>query len=253
MKKNILLILLLLSISNIFGSNNVDSLFSYSNDLYSANKFEEAVDSYLSILDQNISNGIIYYNVGNCYYKLNNLGYARLYYEKAKLYNPTDRDVLHNIKLVKAQLIDDIQSVPDFFLIKIINAINIKFSPSQWGYITILVLYFILFLCLVLFFSKSVESRIASLRVLFFSVPIFIVILFFLIYSNMDKKYNDAVLVLPNTYVKTAPSIDADDYFIIHEGVKFELIDKIDDWSRILLSDGKDGWVKNSYFEVVQE
>ena len=252
MKKEILLILLL-SISNIFGSNNVDSLFSHSNDLYSADKFEEAIDSYLSILDQHISNGIIYYNVGNCYYKLNDLGYARLYYEKAKLYNPTDRDVLHNIELVKAQLIDDIQSVPEFFLIKIINDINIKFSPSQWGYITIFVLYFILFLFLVLFFSKSVEARVSSLRVLLFSIPIFLVILFFLIYSNMDNKYDDAILIAPNTYVKTAPSPDSDDYFIIHEGVKFKLIDSLDDWSRILLSDGKDGWVKNNYFQVVQK
>jgi len=251
MKKEIILIFLL-SISNLFGFNNVDSLFSYSNNLYSENKFEEALDGYLSILDQSISNGILYYNTGNCYYRLNNLGYARLYYEKAKLYNPTDRDILHNIDLVKAQLIDDIQSVPVFFITKIINDIKIKFSPSQWAYITILVLYLILFLCLVLFFSKSLESRTSSLKTLFFIVPIFLLIIFFLIYSNVDKKYNDAVLVSPNAYVKTAPSNDADDYFIIHEGVKFELIDKLDDWSRILLSDGKDGWVNNNHFKVVQ-
>ena len=252
MKKEIILIFLL-SVSNLFGFNNVDSLFIYSNNLYSEQKFEEALDGYLSILDQNISNGILYYNAGNCYYRINSLGYARLYYEKAKLYNPTDRDILHNIDLVKAQLIDDIQSVPEFFITKIINDIKIKFSPSQWGYITILVLYLILFLCLVVFFSKSVESRTSSLKTLIVLFPIFLLIIFFLIYSNVDKKYNDAVLVSPNAYVKTAPSKDADDYFIIHEGVKFELIDKLDDWSRILLSDGKDGWVKNSYFEVVQK
>tara|TARA_B100000902_G_C27246641_1_gene882982 strand:- start:184 stop:897 length:714 start_codon:yes stop_codon:yes gene_type:complete len=235
------------------GSNDLDSLFNHSNNLYSANNFEEAIDGYLSILDQNISNGVLYYNIGNCYYKLNDLGYARLYYEKSKLYNPTDKDVLHNIELVKAQLIDDIQNMPEFFLVKIINKINTKLNTSQWGYVVIAALYFNLFLFLLFFFSKSVEIRLNSLRVILIMLPMFLITVFFLLYSNFGNKYDDAVLIDSNTYVKTAPSEDADDYFIIHEGVKFKLIDQVDNWSRILLSDGKDGWVQNDQFLKIEK
>jgi len=251
--KNKLLFILLLSLTNLFSFNDVDSIFNQSNDRYNADSFEEAIDGYKSVLNKNINNGILYYNIGNCYYRLNDLGYARLFYEKAKLYNPTDRDVLHNIELVKAQLIDDIKSVPQFFLVKIINDINIKLNSSQWAYVVILVLYLNLVFFLLFFFSKSVEIRVNSLRGLLIAFPILFITVFFLIYSNFGNKYDDAVLIDSNAYVKTAPSIDADDYFIIHEGVKFQLIDEVDDWSRVLLSDGKDGWVQTHTFLKVQK
>ena len=246
--KNKLIFILLLSLTNLFSFNDVDSVFNQSNNLYNANSFEQAIDGYKSILNKDINNGILYYNIGNCYYRLNDLGYARLFYEKAKLYNPTDRDVLHNIELVKAQLIDDIKSVPQFFLVKIINDINVKLNSSQWAYVVILALYLNLIFFLLFFFSKSVDARVNSLRSLLITIPILLITVFFLIYSNFDNKYDTAVLVDSNAYVKTAPSMEADDYFIIHEGVKFQLIDEVDNWSRVLLSDGKDGWISNSTF-----
>ena len=246
--KNKLLFILLLSLTNLFSFNDVDSIFNQSNNLYNSNSFEQAIDGYKSVLNKDINNGILYYNIGNCYYRLNNLGYARLFYEKAKLYNPTDRDVLHNIELVKAQLIDDIKSVPQFFLVKIINDINVKLNSSQWAYVVILALYLNLIFFLLFFFSKSVDTRVNSLRSVLITIPILLITVFFLIYSNFDNKYDTAVLVDSNAYVKTAPSIEADDYFIIHEGVKFQLIDEVDNWSRVLLSDGKDGWISNSTF-----
>ena len=246
--KNKLLFILLLSLTNLFSFNDVDSIFNQSNNLYNSNSFEQAIDGYKSVLNKDINNGILYYNIGNCYYRLNNLGYARLFYEKAKLYNPTDRDVLHNIELVKAQLIDDIKSVPQFFLVKIINDINVKLNSSQWAYVVILALYLNLIFFLLFFFSKSVDTRVNSLRRVLITIPILLITVFFLIYSNFDNKYDTAVLVDSNAYVKTAPSIEADDYFIIHEGVKFQLIDEVDNWSRVLLSDGKDGWISNSTF-----
>ena len=246
--KNKLIFILLLSLTNLFSFNDVDSVFNQSNNLYNANSFEQAIDGYKSILNKDINNGILYYNIGNCYYRLNDLGYARLFYEKAKLYNPTDRDVLHNIELVKAQLIDDIKSVPQFFLVKIINDINVKLNSSQWAYVVILALYLNLIFFLLFFFSKSVDARVNSLRSLLITIPILLITVFFLIYSNFDNKYDTAVLVDSNAYVKTATSIEADDYFIIHEGVKFQLIDEVDNWSRVLLSDGKDGWISNSTF-----
>jgi len=246
--KNKLIFILLLSLTNLFSFNDVDSVFNQSNNLYNANSFEQAIDGYKSILNKDINNGILYYNIGNCYYRLNDLGYARLFYEKAKLYNPTDRDVLHNIELVKAQLIDDIKNIPQFFLVKIINDINVKLNSSQWAYVVILALYLNLIFFLLFFFSKSVDARVNSLRSLLITIPILLITVFFLIYSNFDNKYDTAVLVDSNAYVKTAPSMEADDYFIIHEGVKFQLIDEVDNWSRVLLSDGKDGWISNSTF-----
>ena len=137
-------------------------------------------------------------------------------------------------------------------MIRFIHNIKKKFSPSQWGYLLIFVLYFNLFLFLLFLFANLVETRLNCLRGLLFSVPVLLCVLFFLIYSNLPAKYRDAVLVAPNAYVKTAPSESADDYFIIHEGVRLQVIDQVSNWSRISLLDGKDGWVKTIDFEVIK-
>jgi len=237
----------------MFASNAVDSIFVESNRLYGVNDFEQAIKGYLSITDKNIDNKVLYYNIGNCYYKLSKLGYARLYYEKAKLYNPRDKDISHNIEVVKTKLIDDVKVIPKFFIVRIVNNINILFSPSQWAFIVLFVLYVCLFFFILFLFSQSVELKMNSLRTLFFIVPLFIIVLFFLFYSNMNHNNDDAILISSNTYVKTAPSPSSDDYFIIHEGVKFKIVDQVENWSRVLLSDGKDGWVENKHFLKVKK
>ena len=247
-----LLVILCVFLCPCFVFADIDSVFYNSNNLYNSNHFDKALEGYLAIVNEDVNNGALYYNIGNCYYRLNQLGYARLYYEKAKLYNPTDRDVLHNIEIVETQLIDQINQVPEFFLMRFIKNINKKFSPSQWGYLMVFVLYFNLFLFLLFLFANLADTRINCLRGLLFSVPVLLCVVFFLIYSNLPAKYSDAVLVAPNAYVKTAPSDSADDYFIIHEGLKFQVIDQVSNWSRISLLDGKDGWVKTVDFEVIK-
>jgi len=234
---------------------NLDSVFVQATTLYNKNNFNESLDAYLSIVDQDISNGVLYYNIGNCYYRLNQLGYARLYYEKAKLYNPKDRDVNHNIDIVKARLIDEIAEVPNFFIVKIIKDIESIFSPSQWGYVFIIIFYVNILLFLLFLFSNSIQNKANALKALFVLTPAFLFVLCFLLYSNSSQKNTYGVLVSSNAYVKNGPSELADDYLEdpIHEGVKFELIDKVDNWSRILLTDGKDGWILTSDFEVIQK
>tara|TARA_B100000427_G_scaffold285355_1_gene258770 strand:+ start:200 stop:958 length:759 start_codon:yes stop_codon:yes gene_type:complete len=245
-------IILFLFVNELSAVNKLDSVFNNSNELYNSNMFQDALDGYVSLLDQDISNKVLYYNIGNCYYKLDKLGYARVSYEKAKLYDPSDKDILHNLQVVESKLIDEIIAIPEFFIINIVKEINSIFSASQWGYVFLFALYLNVLLVILFLFSFSLEMKVNILRSLFLSVIFFLITTFFLFYSNSSDKYMDGVLVDDNTYVKTAPSLSSSDYFIIHEGLKFQIIDTVDDWSRILLTDGKDGWIKNSTFQKIE-
>ena len=150
MRKKVLLVLLFL-ISNLFGSIDSDSIFLKSNDLYNDNQFKEAIDGYTSLLGNQFNNSILCYNIGNCYYRLGQLGYARLYYEKAKLHTPRDKDVIHNIGIIEAQLVDEVKVLPVFFIYRLIEKINLFFSSSQWAYLRfcfyILIFFYCLFFC----------------------------------------------------------------------------------------------------------
>ena len=244
---NKILPLLIFSCSCLFALNSSDSLFQKSNDFYKNGQFKKALDCYLNIPKEDLS-GVIYYNIGNCYFKLKEFGYSRLYYEKAKLYDPLDKDVSHNLEILKTKLIDEISPVPEFFLIRFLNSINSIFNDTQWAYLFIVVFYFNIILFVVFLFSQSVDTKINFLRTLFVSTPVLLIVCSLMLYSNYLYKFESAVLIDSNAYVKTAPSISASDYFIIHEGLKFQIIDQVDGWSRIKLKDGKDGWLEDTSF-----
>ena len=219
------IVILFLFVNKVSAVSQLDSVFNKSNEHYSSNMFQDALDGYMSLLGQDISSKVLHYNIGNCYYKLDKLGYARLSYEKAKLYDSTDKDILHNLQVIEGKLIDEIIAVPEFFIISIVKDINSIFSVSQWRYVFLFALYLNVLLVILFLFSFSIEMKVNILRGLFFSVIFFLIATFFMFYSNSKSKYIDGVLVDDNTYVKTAPSLSSNDYFIIHEGIKFQIIE----------------------------
>jgi len=71
---------LLLVITNSVTAENVDSLFVSANNLYKTNDFEAAIENYKKIESQDLVSAELYYNLGNCYYKLNKVGPSIYYY-----------------------------------------------------------------------------------------------------------------------------------------------------------------------------
>jgi len=228
-----------------------ESLFEESNNLFSQSKFNEAIESYKSLLNKDVSHSILYYNIGNCYYRLDGLAQSILYYEKALLYDPRNIDIKHNIDVVNSKLVDEIKPVPDFFFIALYSSIIDYFSPSQWSVCLLVTLYIIFSLLLLFTFINSHSIKVNILRCFIILVPVFMLTVLFLISSSSSNRMNYGILMNSNTYVKSSPSNLSTDYFIIHEGVKFEVIDQIDNWSRIRLADGKDGWVENTSFRMI--
>ena len=90
-------------------------------------------------------------------------------------------------------------------------------------------------------------------RILLLSIVLFCVACFAFIYDNNERNANYGVLTSFNSYVKTAPSKLSDNQFVIHEGVKFKIVDVVDNWSRIILLDGNDGWVNNDHFILIEK
>tara|TARA_S200000501_G_scaffold371296_1_gene414108 strand:+ start:148 stop:903 length:756 start_codon:yes stop_codon:yes gene_type:complete len=238
----------LLSIYLLIGGENIDSMFINANNLYQSSDYNEAILAYEALIDKDIDNFTLYYNMANAYYQLNQLGYARLYYERAKIYDFNDSDVNYNLNTLEQKLIDDVLFVPDFFLKAIFKKAAYSFTAFEWSLVILFSLYLSLCLFLSLIFSSNINTRSNSLNFLFFSLFIVIISSCFLFFVNFSNEQPHGILISDNGYVKTAPSIASDNRFIIHEGVKFKLIDEVDNWSRIELLDGNDGWIENNHF-----
>ncbi len=69
--------------------------------------------------------------------------------------------------------------------------------------------------------------------------------------SNLINNNNYAIIMPISLTVKSSPDAKSTDIFVVHEGLKVEVIDNIEDWSEIKLANGEKGWVKNTSFEKI--
>ena len=84
--------------SILLSSNQkVDEIFIQSNNYYTNGNYEAALDGYLEIINSGFESSELYFNLGNTFYKLNNIPESNFYFEKALAISPNDFDVITNL------------------------------------------------------------------------------------------------------------------------------------------------------------
>lgn len=240
-----IIIILMFLTTQLIGAD-VASTMSKANLYYKNNQYQEAINEYNSLVKDGYEGLSLFYNLGNAYYRTGKIGYAILYYEKALKYSPSDEDVLQNLKLARLNLKDKVDSLPPFFIFNLWKGLLSSFSVTGWT-IIVYVFYFLLLVSVLLyFFSKTVTQQ----RFSFFSgitVFAFLLISISLLMVKMNKEFNIKYGVVLQTAVnvKSSPDYSSKDEFVIHEGLKVKIEDKVDEWIKIRLEDGKVGWVEN--------
>lgn len=238
---------------NVFPQvEQAESAFEKGNDFYRNENFMQAVSEYQKVLDNGFVSEELYYNLGNSYYKLGELGRAVLYYEKAVKLNPGYEDAHYNLELAYARTVDKIEAVPSLFIFEWWDSI-IAFMPITGWAAWVLFCYVILLASIGIFL---ISKRGGLKR---FSFYLGTVSLFFFIVSSvfLYSKYlretdvTHAVLLEDTVTAKVSPLENSADAFVIHEGLKFRIEDRVDNWARIKLPDGKVGWLpQNTYGEI---
>lgn len=218
--------------------------------LYQQNQFAEAAAAYEKIIAQGGAVPEVYFNLGNCYYKLNNLGKAILNYERAGRLAPDDEDIIHNLKLAQSHAVDKVTPVPQLGVVRWCNDLVCSYSAKGWAMWALASAWmaFIAFTAYLFMASYRAVPRFAGVVLLLLSFTF--LFLWRWQHSNVHNS-GYAVLVTENIYAKTAPDGAANNAFQIHEGIKFLLLDKVGEWNKIRLADGKVGWVASGSFEKI--
>ncbi len=224
-------------------------LYNKASALYKANQFAEAAAVYDKITAQGYRSAEVYYNLGNCYYKMHNNGKAILNYERALKLAPDDEDIVHNLKLAQLTTIDRVQPVPQLAIVTKWNNLLHSFSSKGWAVFALVLVW----LSLILFAIYLFVSRKGV--VLFFTITVFVLSLVSVglgvKQAHTEDDSGTAILMVANVNVKSAPDENATDIFTIHEGVKLYLCDRVGNWNKIRLADGKVGWVEKNMFEKI--
>lgn len=240
-----------LSIGNL-NAANVDQLMAEANKQYSDGKFDDAAKSYESIVKQGYRSDILYYNLGNAYYKSKNIPAAILNYERAMLLNPGDESIKFNLDLAKTFTVDKIEPLPEFFLTTFLNKFRQMMSTNGWAYTGIF--FFIVTLVLAYYFWFSHNPNLKRITFSAGILSIVIVLLSFTFSSqqkNNIEKHGYGVLTPSVVAVKSSPSDSGKDLFVLHAGTKVKIIDSVGDWYEISIADGNMGWILKETMEKI--
>lgn len=220
------------------------SLFDQGKELYKNGKYQQAINTWMQILDKDEHSAELYFNLGNAQYKLNQIGPSVYYYEKALQLSPNDEDVKNNLAFAENARIDSIEPLPKTVFSKWYKSIANVFTYNGWAILA--VVFSLLFVAFFLFYYFSNSER--RKRLLFAGsmfAGIFLVAaltMAFLTYGDFTKK-QPAIIFASEIEVKTEPSMGSSAAFTLHEGTKVQVSAQDGNWYRITLADGKDGWI----------
>lgn len=241
--------MIMLFLFNSSFAQSPEELMQQGGKYYQAEQFEDAIESYQKILSQGYESYALYYNLGNAYFRSGKLGYAILSYEKGLKLSPGDEDLSYNLKIANARTVDKITELPKLFIIQWWDVLITSFSVSGWSYIVIVI--YLIFLTSIGLYLLSGRIKIQRLSFLIgsASLAVFIISIVILISRyNHEATTNYGVLLEPIYPVKISPDTKSNDAFVIHEGIKFTVEDRVNDWYKIRMVDGKVGWIQQNSF-----
>lgn len=225
-------------------AQQTDLLFKAGNDHYAQGRFQEAIDAYKRILDQNVESAELYYNLANAHYKLNNVAPTVYYYEKALQLAPADPDIRNNAAFAENMKIDAIETLPVNTLQEWTNSALSLFTIDGWAKAAVIcVILFVLFFLGYYFAYNTTKKRaffISSLVVLILAI---ISVSFAYTAFAKAEQDNPAIVFTSEVEVKSEPNLSSTQAFKLHEGTKVFVLEEVNEWNKIKLIDGKTGWI----------
>jgi len=233
-------------------SQSENKIFNEANTFYKENNFERAIGLYLSIEEQGLESAELFFNLGNSYYKQNKVAPAIYYYEKALKLNPNHKDALINIEFAKRMKIDVIEEMPTTFLQKFSKNVIQKLTFDSWAILAVIASFLASILFLLYHFSNSSRKKLVYFNFTIFFVFALIITMFFAFNSyDIDKKNRPAIIFSTKVEIKNAPTLASDEVFELHEGTKVQVLDELEDWKKIKIADGKEGWIASTHLKEI--
>ena len=219
---------------------------------YARGEYQQAIKDYEALLKQGAS-ADLYYNLGNAYYRTENITRAVLNYERALLLSPGDRDIRFNLQIAQAKTIDKIVPESEMFFFTWYRSLVNLMSVDGWARTSLVSLALLIVLLLIYLFSDRIWLR----KIGFFGG---IVLLLLFVMSNVfawQQKQNllyrkGAIVIVPSVTVKSTPASNGTDLFVLHEGTKVNITDgSMKGWKEIRIADGKEGWIESKQIEEI--
>ncbi len=228
-----------------------DSLILCASQAYAAGEYAQAADCYEQLKAYGESPQL-YYNLGNAYFKSNEIASAILNYERALRLAPRDEDIRFNLEMSQAYVVDQIEPLGEFMLARWYRNFGKLLSSNLWSLLS-LAFFAVFIACLCGFFF----SRRGGLKKLSFWMALISIVITIFTLSYASRSYDalvhpdEAIVFAPTVTVKSSPDQSGTDIFLLHEGTKVRIKSTLGAWSEIELADGSVGWMETEQIVII--
>lgn len=220
---------------------------------YSESRYNDAIDIYEAVIAEQGASLPLYYNLGNAYYRSNQLGKAILNYERALGIDAFDEDTWANLEFVQEKIVDNVPVDEIPFYKEWGNSLISLLSKDAWAIVGIVA--FVVMLLTLFFYLFRNNMRKISLT--FVTISLAITVISNISAYNLGKSGNElpkGIILDEMVVVKSSPDSSGTELTKIHEGLKITIIDDaLSDWVKIEADNGNRvvGWVKTKSLERI--
>lgn len=241
-----------LSQAELEPSYSPEQAWNVANEAYIAGDFARAEELYERIVADDKQSLKLYFNLANACFKQNKLGKAILYYNRALQLSPADEDVRHNLAIAESMTKDRIDQVPEFFLKTWMRTVRNTLSCRSWTIVSLAMLAATLVLGLMFVLAQRLALRKGGFYGMLIGLLLFVVTTWFAASERRSMLDREAAVVMTSTAsVKSSPDRSATDLFVLHEGTTLRIVGVLDEWSEVVIADGKKGWIESDKIEQI--
>lgn len=216
--------------------------FQRANKHYRAGEFKEAAKIYEDLVLKNPDTGALYYNLGNSYFRIGDLGLSILSYERALSRDPRNSDIRTNLAYVKNSLEYQVEDKRNWYLRALEKFLKFLTTKEAGLIASVASLFFLLSWAFVLYFRPGLAWGPIRKSLLVLAL---VTLAFYGAKYFQIQKFGDAIVMAKSAEVRYGPSSSDQVAFKLGEGLKVYITQEREDWSRIYVSSGESGWISN--------
>lgn len=245
-----------LSAFNAYGQNNsngtmdASEIIAQADSAYTADDFQKAIELYNYAIQSFGTSSKLYYNLGNSYYRMGQMGKAILAYERALRLDPANKDARENLAFVNARITDR-PGERGTFLGNALDSISSYISSNAWAWIALICFALTMAGVLAYMFAESIMLRKTGFFGGFATLIISIIAVFFASRSASIANSDEyAVITAPSTILSTSPRVPSDrsqEAMLLHEGTRVHILDSVKSTTDTIHSMWYDVEVDNSH------
>lgn len=223
------------------------------NRLYETNNFKEAAYIYEQLVSGGVSDSVIFYNLGNTYYRLGNLGRAILNYQRAAQLDPRDEDIQSNLILARSQSTLQLPINGPNPLTSLADLTSHRLTLNETALIA-LSLWFLGAMFVSIWRHADRENSRKKLQYVWVIIFLLAVMTAASLGSRIYAQHTSpiGVVITPEVTVSSSPGELSPTEIFLQSGTEVQLLEKRGEWVRLSLpGDENEGWLPASAIETV--